>query len=93
MSAHDCIQDIAVAGLPDAETGEAVKAWVVLKEEWQGKITPDELRQWAKTNITHYKVPKHIEFIQEIPKSLVGKVLRRELQEADPLYKAHRPAQ
>ncbi|MBI5251934.1 MAG: AMP-binding protein [Desulfomonile tiedjei] len=88
LGSHDCIHDVAVAGLPDKETGEAVKAWVVVKKGWEGRITEEELKQWAKTNITHYKVPKHIDFIQEIPKSIVGKVLRRELQESDPIYKA-----
>lgn len=89
MGSHDCVQDIAVAGLPDEKTGEAVKAWVVLKDNWQGNITPKELTEWAKKNLTHYKAPKHIDFIDEIPKSIVGKVLRRQLQESDPIYKAH----
>jgi long-chain acyl-CoA synthetase len=89
MGANDCVQEVAVAGLPDEQTGEAIKAWVVLKPEWQGKITEAELKEWAKENITHYKVPKHIEFIEEIPKTLVGKVMRRLLQEADPIYKAY----
>ncbi len=77
-----------MAGMPDEKTGESVKAWVVIKDTWKGKITVDELKQWAKTNITHYKTPKHIDFIDQIPKSLVGKVLRRELQESDPIYRA-----
>ena len=50
--------------------------------------TEEELKAWCKANMTHYKVPKHIEYIKEIPKTLVGKVMRRELQENDPLYKA-----
>jgi long-chain acyl-CoA synthetase len=89
MGAHEAIQEVAVAGLPDGETGEAIKAWVVLKDSWKGKISEQDLKNWAKQSITHYKVPKHVEFINEIPKSLVGKVLRRQLQESDPLYKAH----
>jgi long-chain acyl-CoA synthetase len=89
MGSHDCVQDIAVAGLPDQKTGEAVKAWVVLKGNWKGSITEQDLKDWAKKNITHYKAPKHIDFIEEIPKSIVGKVLRRQLQESDPIYKAH----
>jgi len=90
MGAHEAILEVAVAGLPDGETGEAIKAWVVLKDSWKGKISEDDLKNWAKQNITHYKVPKYLDFIDEIPKSLVGKVLRRVLQESDPLYKAHR---
>lgn len=90
MGAHEAILEVAVAGLPDGETGEAIKAWVVLKDSWKGKISEDDLKNWAKQNITHYKVPKYLDFSDEIPKSLVGKVLRRVLQESDPLYKAHR---
>jgi long-chain acyl-CoA synthetase len=89
MGPHECIQEVAVAGLPDAETGESIKAWVVLRDDWKGKITEMELRTWCQHNITHYKVPKYIEFIDEIPKTLVGKVMRRELQEADPIYKSY----
>jgi long-chain acyl-CoA synthetase len=88
MGAHEAILEVAVAGLPDPETGEAIKAWVVLKDDWAGRITEDDLKAWCKANLTHYKVPRHVEFIREIPKTLVGKVMRRELQENDPLYKA-----
>jgi long-chain acyl-CoA synthetase len=86
MNAH--VAEVAVAGLPDAETGEIIKAWVVLKEGSEGKITASELEKWAKENLTHYKVPRHVEIRDELPKTLVGKVLRRELQEADPIWKA-----
>ncbi|MCF8025593.1 MAG: AMP-binding protein [Desulfobacteraceae bacterium] len=85
---HKAVHECAVAGVPDKETGEAVKLWVVLKKDWQDNVAEHELLAWCRENITHYKVPKHIEFIEEIPKSTVGKVLRRKLQEADPLYKA-----
>lgn len=89
MGCHECIAEVAVAGLPDEQTGETVKAWVVLKESWRNRITEDELKKWAGANITHYKVPKYIDFIEEIPKSLVGKVLRRQLQESDPIFMAY----
>jgi len=89
MGVHGAIEEVAVAGLPDMEMGEAIKAWVVLKKEWKGKITEKALTDWCRENITHYKVPKHIEFIDEIPKTLVGKVMRRYLREADPIYKAY----
>lgn len=88
IARHEAVFESSVAGLPDADTGEAIKAWVVLKEEWKGRVTPEELRAWAKENMTHYKVPKYVEFIDTIPKTMVGKVLRRELKEADPIYKA-----
>ena len=82
---HSEVSEVAVAGLPDTETGESVKAWCKLVEG--SKLTIDELRAWCKENMTHYKVPKHYEFIGEIPKNILGKVQRRLLQEADPLFK------
>ncbi|MHA1491316.1 MAG: AMP-binding protein [Promethearchaeota archaeon] len=87
IGGHPDVLEVAVAGLPDPETGEIVKAWVQLKSESEGKITAEELIAWCKENITHYKVPKQIDIIPEIPKSIVGKVLRRTLQEKDPLFK------
>jgi long-chain acyl-CoA synthetase len=84
---HETVSEVAVAGLPDKEAGEVIKAWVVLKEGQKGKITEDQLLAWCKENMTHYKVPRFIEFRDDLPKTLVGKVLRRELQEEDPIYK------
>jgi len=88
LGMHIAISEVAVAGLPDPEgkVGEIIKAWVVLKDEVKDKVTTDDIFTWAKENITHYKVPAQIEFRNELPKTLVGKILRRELQEADPLF-------
>jgi len=83
---HPAVSEVAAAGIPDPETGEIIKCWVVLRLEYKGKITEEELLSWCKENMTHYKVPRLIEFRDDLPKSLVGKVMRRELQEADPLY-------
>ena len=86
---NDAVLECAVAGIPDEETGEMVKAWVSLKPEYKGKVTSEELLAWAKENLTHYKVPKEIEIRDEIPKSMVvGKVMRRQLQEEDPRFQA-----
>jgi long-chain acyl-CoA synthetase len=86
---HEGVLEVAAAGLPDREMGEIIKIWVVIKDGWKGKITEEELRTWCKDNITHYKVPKLIEFRKDLPKTLVGKVMRRQLREADPIYKAY----
>ncbi len=88
LGKHEAVYEAAVAGLPDSDSGEAVKAWVALQDDWKERITEADLKAWCKDNMTHYKVPKHIEFIESIPKSPVGKVLRRELKEADPLYQS-----
>ncbi|MFW9948309.1 MAG: class I adenylate-forming enzyme family protein, partial [Candidatus Odinarchaeota archaeon] len=86
---NEAVSEAAVAGLPDpaGKVGEITKAWVELRPEYVGKITEDELKEWAKENMTHWKVPAIIEFISEIPKSILGKVQRRILQINDPIYK------
>ena len=57
------------------------------KPEYVGTITKEELRSWMQEYMTGWKIPKLIEFIDEVPKNILGKVQRRALQEADPLYK------
>jgi long-chain acyl-CoA synthetase len=70
-----------VAGIPDAKQGEAVKAWVVLAT---GKTaTAEEIQAWCKDKLVAYKIPKFVEFRSELPKTMVGKVLRRVLVEEE----------
>jgi len=83
---HPDVLEVAAAGIPDPASGEMVKAWVKIKEG--STLTPEALRAWCKENMTHYKVPQEIEFRDEIPKSMVGKVMRRTLQEEDPRFQA-----
>jgi len=92
LMGHEGVSEVAVAGLPDAETGEIIKAWVVVKDSFKGRITEADLMAWAKENLTHYKVPRSIQFVDELPKSMIGKVLRRVLQEADPIWQAAQAA-
>jgi len=92
VAVHSKVSEVAVHGLPDNKVGEVIKAWCVLESGSAGGITEAELLAWCKENMTHYKVPHHVEFIQELPKTAVGKVLRRELAEADPIYKAFHAA-
>ncbi len=86
---NEAVSEAAVAGLPDPEgkVGEITKAWVALKPEYIGKITEEELKAWTEKNMTKWKCPAIIEFIDDVPKNIMGKVQRRMLQEADPLYK------
>jgi long-chain acyl-CoA synthetase len=78
---HPAIAEVCVAGIPDARQVEAVKAWVVLKGEHQA--TGEELHRFCREKITGYKVPRFFEFRQDLPKTLVGKVLRRILQDEE----------
>lgn len=78
LYSHDAINECAVVGLPHPEFGEAVTAFVTLKE---GRIVEEEeLIRFCKERLARYKVPKKIHFMKELPKSPQGKILRRELK-------------
>jgi long-chain acyl-CoA synthetase len=81
ISAHPAVSEVSVAGISDSQQYEAVKAWVVLKSD--AKATPEEIQNFCRGKLVAYKVPKFIEFRSELPKTLVGKVLRRVLQEEE----------
>ncbi|TFG11177.1 MAG: hypothetical protein EU535_07555 [Promethearchaeota archaeon] len=85
MGHHEMVDEVAVAGLPDEMTGEAVKAWVTLKKGFKADkdITVDQLKEWCVNNMAKWKAPKFIEFVRKMPVSMTGKVQRRELQEKD----------
>jgi long-chain acyl-CoA synthetase len=70
-----------VAGVPDAYRGETVKAWIVLKPG--ETVTAEEIRGWCKERLAPFKVPTSVEFRSELPKTMVGKILRRELVRQD----------
>jgi len=77
ISANPKVVEAGVAGIPDPYRGETVKAWIVLKPG--ETLTADEVKAWCKERLAAYKVPTHIEFRSELPKTTVGKILRREL--------------
>ena len=77
---HPAVFEVGVAGVPDDYQGEAVKAWVVLREGHH--LSVEELREHCRKDLAAYKIPKHVEFTAALPKSTIGKVLRRKLVEA-----------
>ena len=78
---HPQIKAAGVVGVPDPKVGNLIKAYVVLESEARGKISEEEIINFCKEKLAHYKVPKIIEFRGELPKTDVGKVSRRELRE------------
>ncbi|MGP5648718.1 AMP-binding protein [Psychrobacter celer] len=78
MLDSDDIVDCAVIGIPDEHQGEAVKIYIVPADN---NVTKEAIKEFALDNLTGYKCPRHIEFVSELPKSNVGKVLRQKLRE------------
>lgn len=77
---HPKVSQAAVIGVPDEVRGESVKAFIVLNGKDEGTITEEELIAWAKEKMAAYKYPRHIEFIEELPQTSAGKLLRRLLK-------------
>lgn len=83
MYGHPAIMECCVIGVPHESKGEEVKAFVVLKPDYQGKISEAELVEWAKGQMAPYKYPRHIEFKPALPKLPTGKINRREIKEEE----------
>ncbi len=79
VASHPGVLECAVVGVPDANTGEAVKLFVVRRDP---ALTAEQLQDYCQQQLTGYKRPKYIEFRNELPKTNVGKILRRELRDA-----------
>ncbi|MFA8440069.1 AMP-binding protein [Pueribacillus sp. YX66] len=81
MKEHEAILQVAVIGVPDEVRGENVKAFIVLKPDYVGKISEEEIINWAKENMAAYKYPREVEFRDSLPATSSGKVLRRLLKD------------
>jgi long-chain acyl-CoA synthetase len=75
LASHPAVHEVAVAGVPHPAKGEVAKAWVVLKPA--ASASEEELRAFCRERLAPYKVPGSVEFRSDLPKSMVGKVLRR----------------
>jgi long-chain acyl-CoA synthetase len=80
LANHPAVAEVGVAGVPDATKGEVVRAWIVLRQG--ASATEAELRAYCREQLAPYKVPAKIEFRTELPKTMVGKVLRRALRDS-----------
>jgi fatty-acyl-CoA synthase len=83
LYAHPAIQEACVIGARDPYRGETVKALVVPRKEYQGKIEPQAIIEWARGKMAAFKVPRIVEFVDELPRTATGKILWRKLQEEE----------
>jgi fatty-acyl-CoA synthase len=83
MYQHPAVQEACIIGTKDAHRGETVKAVIVLKPEFIGKTTAQDIIDWARENMAAYKAPRVIEFVDALPKSGSGKIMWRQLQELE----------
>ncbi len=81
LFAHPKVLEACVIGVPDAYSGERIKAFVVLKPG--ETATEEEIVEYCRQNLVKYKVPKYVEFVDSLPKSAVGKILRKELKKIE----------
>jgi len=77
LFSHPKILEACAIGTPDAYSGERIKAFVVLKEGEEA--TAEEIIEYCRDNLARYKIPKYVEFVTDLPKSAIGKILRKEL--------------
>lgn len=80
LASNPKVLEVAAIGIPDAKSGEVIKAFIVKKDK---SLTEEEVKEFCHANLTNYKVPKYIEFRNELPKTNVGKILRRSLKEEE----------
>jgi long-chain acyl-CoA synthetase len=80
LAKMDAVLEAAVVGVPDANSGEALRAYIVKNPEFAGELTKEMVLNHCKSLLTDYKIPKSIIFRTELPKSPIGKILRKDLK-------------
>jgi len=80
---HPCVAEAAVIGVPDEVVGENIKAFIALRPECKGKVREEDMIEWAKKELGGHEYPRLVEFRDELPKNLAGKILRRALREEE----------
>ena len=83
MYQHPAVLEACVIGTQDAHRGETVKAVIVPRSEWRGRIEAQAIIDWCRENMAAYKVPRIVEFVDALPKSGAGKIMWRELQDRE----------
>ena len=83
LLSNECVKEVAVVGIPSPDVGEIPKAFVVLKKECVGRVKEDDLLRWVEDKLAPYKRPRSVEFREDLPKSPVGKILRRVLRDEE----------
>ncbi len=78
LSSHPCVYDTAVVGVPDAVMGEEIMTFVMLREDEELKA--EELQDYCRDNLAKYKIPRYIRFVENLPKTTSGKLMRKEIQ-------------
>ncbi|MEB3773760.1 MAG: long-chain fatty acid--CoA ligase [Desulfurococcales archaeon] len=80
---HPCVREAAVIGVPHPEYYEVPKAFIVLKPECRGKVSEEDIIKYTREHLAPYKIPRIVEFREDLPKTAVGKILRRVLKEEE----------
>jgi long-chain acyl-CoA synthetase len=79
LNEHPRVRESAVVGVENPISGQAIKAYVVLQPQEGEEITSREVVAFCRERLAHYKVPRHVEFVEEFPRSPIGKILKHQL--------------
>ncbi len=83
MYAHPDIKEVCIIASPDPRRGETVKAVIVPTAQGGERLSADDIQRWCRDHMAAYKIPRHVEFVEELPRSATGKLLWRVLEERE----------